>query len=79
MRNPKRNSIFVFMKNVIDLFSELGARLRGFGADDATQAVMEAACRANGWFTPADVRRAVLSGLDAGAGSGGDRRGYAEP
>ena len=47
------------MKNVIDLFSELGARLRGFGADDVTQAVMEAACRANGWFTPADVRRAV--------------------
>lgn len=59
MRNPKRNSIFVFMKNVIDLFSELGARLRGFGADDVTQVVMEAACRANGWFTPADVRRAV--------------------
>lgn len=47
------------MKNVIDLFSELGVRLCGFGADDATQAVMEAACRANGWFTPADVRRAV--------------------
>lgn len=47
------------MKNVIDLFSELGARLCGFGADDVTQAVMEAACRANGWFTPADVRRAV--------------------
>ena len=47
------------MKNVIDLFSELGGRLCGFGADNATQAVMKAACRANGWFTPADVRRAV--------------------
>ena len=47
------------MKNVIDLFSELGARLRGFGADCTTRAVAEAACRANGWFTPDDVRRAV--------------------
>ena len=47
------------MKNVIDLFSELGVRLRGFGGDDVTRAVMNAACRANGWFTPAEVRRAV--------------------
>lgn len=47
------------MKNAIDLFSELGVRLRGFGSDDVTRAVMNAACRANGWFTPAEVRRAV--------------------
>lgn len=47
------------MKNAIDLFSELGVRLRGFGGDDVTRAVMNAACRANGWFTPAEVRRAV--------------------
>jgi len=47
------------VKNAIDLFSELGVRLRGFGGDDVTRAVMNAACRANGWFTPAEVRRAV--------------------
>lgn len=47
------------MKNAIDLFSELGVRLRGFGGDDVTRAVVNAACRANGWFTPAEVRRAV--------------------
>ena len=47
------------MKNAIELFSELGARLRGFGDDDATRAVAETACRVNGWFTPAEVRRAV--------------------
>lgn len=47
------------MKNAIDLFSELGVRLCGFGGDDVTRAVMNAACRANGWFTPAEVCRAV--------------------
>ncbi|WP_064976233.1 acyl-CoA reductase [Alistipes provencensis] len=47
------------MKNAIDLFSELGVRLRGFGGDDVTRVVVNAACRANGWFTPAEVRRAV--------------------
>lgn len=47
------------MKNTIKPFSDLGARLRGFGDDDATRAVIDSACCANGWFTPADVRRAV--------------------
>ena len=47
------------MKNAIELFSELGVRLRGFGDDDVTRAVADAACRANGWFTPAEVIRAV--------------------
>ena len=68
VRNPKRNSIFVFMKNVLISFSELGARLRRFGDDNATRGVVDAACRANGWFTLADVRRAV-----------GAIAGYAEP
>ena len=49
----------MFVKNAIDLFSELGVRLRGFGDDSATRGVVNAACRANGWFTPAEVRRAV--------------------
>ena len=47
------------MKNRIETFSALGARLLGFGDNDATRAVAAAACRANGWFTSADVRRAV--------------------
>ena len=46
------------MKNTIETFSALGARLLGFGDDDATRAVIDSACRANGWFTPADIRRA---------------------
>ena len=47
------------MKNMIETFSALGARLLCFGDDDATRAVIDSACRANGWFTPADIRRAV--------------------
>ena len=47
------------MKNMIKTFSALGARLLGFGDDDATRAVIDSACRVNGWFTPADIRRAV--------------------
>lgn len=47
------------MKNTIETFSALGVRLLNFGDDDATRAVVAAACRANGWFTPADVCRAV--------------------
>ena len=47
------------MKNMIETFSAVGARLHGFGDDDATRAVIDSACRANGWFTPADIRRAV--------------------
>ena len=47
------------MKNTIETFSALGARLLGFGDDDATRAVIDSACRVNGWFTPADIRRAV--------------------
>ena len=47
------------MKNMIETFSAFGARLLGFGDDDATRAVIDSACRVNGWFTPADIRRAV--------------------
>lgn len=47
------------MKNAIDLFSELGELLRGFGNDAATCAVAKTACAANGWFTAAEIRRAV--------------------
>lgn len=49
------------MKNAVELFAALGSRLCGFGDDARTAAVAERACAANGWFTPADVRRAVRS------------------
>ena len=52
------------MKSAIELFSALGRRLADFGGDAPTQEVAERACRANGWFTPADVRRAVAAIAD---------------
>ena len=57
-------TIFVPMKSAIELFSALGRRLADFGGDVPTQEVAERACRANGWFTPADVRRAVAAIAD---------------
>lgn len=49
------------MKNAIDLFTALGGRLACFGEDAASQRVIAEACRANGWFTSADIRRAVVA------------------
>jgi len=45
------------MKNTIETFSALGARLLGFGDDDATRAVIDSACRVNGWVSPAGTPR----------------------
>lgn len=47
------------MKHAIELFSELGRRLERFGEDTASREVIARACGANGWFTPAEVRRAA--------------------
>lgn len=47
------------MKDVVGLFSALGERLRTFGRDPHTQQVILAACRANGWFSPSEIERAV--------------------
>lgn len=52
------------MENAIGLFSELGRRLAGFGGDSPTREIVERACRANVWFTPADIRRAVAALAD---------------
>lgn len=52
------------MKSAIELFSALGRRLSDFGQDAHTQNIVERACRANAWFTPADVRRAVAAIAD---------------
>lgn len=48
-------------ENAIGLFSRLGCRLRGFGDDARTREIIGRACRENGWFTPADIRRAVAA------------------
>lgn len=47
------------MNNVVELFTELGVRLQGFGTDDATQRVIAEAQAANGWFLPGEIVRAV--------------------
>lgn len=52
------------MKSAIELFTTLGRRLSGFGGDAYTRQIVERACRANGWFTPADISRAVTAIAD---------------
>ena len=47
------------MKHVVDIFVALGERLNGFGGDERTNQVVEEALAANGWFTRADILRAV--------------------
>lgn len=47
------------MKETIDLFCALGRLLSDFGNDAPSRRALEAACAANEWFAPGDVRRAV--------------------
>lgn len=47
------------MNDQIELFAALGDRLRRFGTDAATRAVVDRACRINAWFTPDETVRAV--------------------
>ena len=47
------------MKHIVDIFSSLGERLTRFGGDDASNSVIDEAIAANGWFTRADILRAV--------------------
>ena len=47
------------MKHIVDIFSALGERLTHFGGDDASNRVIDEAIAANGWFTRADILRAV--------------------
>lgn len=46
-------------EHAIELFSALGERLRDFGHDTETQQIIAEACRANSWFSPHEIRRAV--------------------
>lgn len=47
------------MKNTLNLFVELGRRLTRFGADPASQQVIDKARMENNWFSEYDIRRAV--------------------
>lgn len=52
------------MKETIDLFCALGRLLSDFGNDAPSRRALEAACAANEWFAPGDVRRAVGALVD---------------
>lgn len=52
------------MNDRIELFAALGGRLRSFGADAASREVIARACRANAWFMPGEVMRAVRALAD---------------
>lgn len=47
------------MKHIIDIFLALGERLTRFGDDDASNRIIDEAIAANGWFTRADILRAM--------------------
>ena len=47
------------MKHIVDIFSALGERLTHFGSDDASNRIIDEAIAANGWFSRADILRAV--------------------
>lgn len=47
------------MNDAIELFTALGRRLRQFGSDEPTLAVISRACRDNGWFSESEIVRAV--------------------
>ena len=47
------------MSAVVEMFVELGSRLRGFGGDEASREVMQRAMAQNAWFTEGDILRAV--------------------
>ena len=47
------------MKHIVDIFVALGERLANFGGDKQSNRIIEDAIAANGWFTRADILRAV--------------------
>lgn len=47
------------MKSTVQIFSELGERLLGFGTDDVSRSVMARAIAENEWFSAGDIRYAV--------------------
>ena len=51
--------IFVLVKSTIQIFSELGARLAGFGSDEVSRSVLARAVAENEWFSVSDIRYAI--------------------
>ena len=49
------------MKDAIEVFAALGRRLADFGSDERTARLIDEACRTNGWFMPADIKRSVAT------------------
>lgn len=49
------------MKHAIELFAALRSRLASFGSEDSSRRVIAEACQVNGWFSQAEVRRAVAA------------------
>ena len=47
------------MKSTIQIFSELGDRLAGFGSDEASRSVVARTVAKNEWFSVSDIRYAV--------------------
>ena len=47
------------MVGKIDIFAELGERLRRFGEDEQSQRVLAKAIAENEWFTAEDIHRAI--------------------
>jgi hypothetical protein len=47
------------MKHIVDIFTALGERLGDFGSDERSNRIIEDAIAGNGWFTRADILRAV--------------------
>ena len=47
------------MKSTVQIFSELGERLLGFGTDEASRSAMARAVAQNEWFSVGDIRFAV--------------------
>lgn len=47
------------MDHYAEIFSTLGVRLRTFGCDERTNAIIDSAIADNGWFTREDILRAV--------------------
>ena len=58
MRSYSTQNIVV-MKHVVDIFVALGERLADFGSDEHSNRIIEEAVAANGWFTRADILRAI--------------------
>ena len=52
-------AIFVIVKSVVEIFSELGARLAEFGADEVSRSVITRAVADNEWFSVDYIRHAV--------------------